>query len=77
MKVKKLVVKNIGMVADAEIKFDHALMLFYGEIKQGKTTLLNSVRWVCGGSFPSDIIRHGEKSAYIELTLWTSPRKTN
>ena len=69
IRVQELRIKNIGMIAEETIKFDHPLIIFYGEIRQGKTTILNAVRWVCGGSFPSDIIRHGQKEAAIELAF--------
>jgi len=67
MKPLKLTIKNIGAIADETITFDWPLMVFYGEPKAGKSTLLNCVRWVMGGSFPSDIIRHGAKEGSIEL----------
>jgi DNA repair ATPase RecN len=67
MKVTRLIIKNIGKIADETIELNKPLILFYGEIRQGKTTILNSVRWVCGGSFPSDIIRHGQAGASIQL----------
>jgi hypothetical protein len=67
MKPTKLKITNIGKIASETIIIDKPLILFYGEIKQGKTTILNSVRWVCGGEFPDDIIRHGEKEGEIEL----------
>jgi hypothetical protein len=69
MKATRLTIKNVGLVADADIVFDHPLLLFYGNIQQGKTTLLNAVKWVFGGSFPSDIIRTGESEAMVRLTL--------
>ncbi len=69
MKAIRLTVKNIGLVADAVIELNQPLILFYGEIRQGKTTLLNSVKWVFGGTFPSDIIRRGETEASIRLDL--------
>lgn len=67
MKPTKLLIKNIGIVADETILIDKPLLIFYGEIRQGKTTLLNAVRWVCGGEFPTDILRHGTKEGHIEL----------
>ncbi len=67
MKVKKLVIKNIGLIADTAIDLNKPLILFYGELMQGKTTLLNSVKWVFGGSYPSDIIRHGQAEASVTL----------
>jgi len=68
MKPTKLVIKNIGKIAgEMVIEINKPLILFYGEIKQGKTTILNAVRWVCGGEFPADIITHGAKDGEIEL----------
>ena len=57
------------MIADAVIELDKPLIIFFGEIRQGKTTLLNAVKWVFGGSFPTDIIRQGETEAAIVLDL--------
>lgn len=67
MKPTKLLIQNIGIVADETILIDKPLIIFYGEIRQGKTTILNAVRWVCGGEFPTDILRHGSKDGFIEL----------
>src|ERR1017187_6027165 len=67
IKPTKLIIKNIGKIADSTIEINKPLLLFYGEIRQGKSTILNCVRWVCGGEFPDDIIRHGEKDGAIEL----------
>jgi DNA repair exonuclease SbcCD ATPase subunit len=43
------------------------LNLFYGEVRQGKTTILNAIKWAFGGKFPDDIIKHGESRASIEI----------
>jgi len=67
MKAKRLIVKNIGIVADADIPFNHSLNLFYGDLRQGKTTLLRAVQFCFGGAFPSDIIRHGQTEASVSL----------
>lgn len=69
MRAQKLIVKNIGIVADATIELNKPLIALYGEIKQGKTTLLNAVKWVFGGAYPTDIIRKGETEAGITLML--------
>lgn len=69
MKVTKLTIKNVGLIADTSIDLNKPLICFYGEIRQGKSTILNAVRWVCGGEFPADIIRHGEKEASVELAF--------
>jgi DNA repair ATPase RecN len=69
MKIKSIKIHNIGLISDESIEFNKPLMLFYGEIRQGKTTILNAVRWAFGGSFPSDIIKHGEQEGFIEIIL--------
>ena len=67
MKVTELRIKNIGKIEAETIKLDKPLICFYGEIRQGKTTILNCFRWVLGVPAPSDIIRHGQTEATIEL----------
>ena len=67
MKAKTLKIKNIGLITDETIEINKPLILFYGEIRTGKTTILNAVRWVFGGEFPADIIQHGKKDATIEI----------
>jgi DNA repair exonuclease SbcCD ATPase subunit len=67
MKANKLTIENIGMIEKEVIPINNSLIIFYGEIRQGKTTILNAVRWVLGGGFPEDIIRHGQQSASIQL----------
>jgi hypothetical protein len=69
MKVTHIKIKNIGIIADQKITIDKPLIIFYGETRQGKTTILNCVRWVLGGSFPADIIRHGAREASIEMAF--------
>src|ERR1035437_7518569 len=63
----KLIIKCIGKITESTIEINKPLILFYGEIRQGKSTILNCVRWVCGGEFPQDIIQHGAKEGSIEL----------
>jgi hypothetical protein len=57
------------MVAYEDITIDKPLLLFYGDIMQGKTTILNAVKLCFGGAFPSDVIRHGENEAHVQLTF--------
>jgi len=65
MKARRLVIKNIGIVADVDLAIDKPLILLFGDLRQGKTTILNAFKWCLGGSFPTDIIRHGQKEASV------------
>jgi hypothetical protein len=67
MKVKELIIDNIGIIKYEKIKLDQPLILFFGQIRQGKTTILNAVKLLFGGSVPADVIRHGQKEAHVEL----------
>lgn len=67
MKIERLIIKNIGMIKDTTIELNKPLILFYGDLMMGKTTILNAVKFCFGGSYPSDIIRHGEKEASVIL----------
>lgn len=67
MKVLSLTIKNVGLIADTTIKFDKPLILFFGAIQNGKTTILNAVRWCFGGAVPSALIRHGAREASVCL----------
>ena len=69
MKAIKLIVKNIGLIEESSIKLNKPLIVLYGEVKQGKTSFLNAVKWVMGGKFPTDMIRNGETEASIILVL--------
>jgi len=69
MQVKNLTITNIGKIESISVNFDKPLLLFYGEVQQGKTTILNAIRFVFGGSFPSDILRHGTDEGSVCLTF--------
>jgi len=64
MKIRSLQIENIGIIIKEEIIFNEPLMLFIGKIKQGKTTILNTVKYVLGGKYPKDILRHGTDKGY-------------
>jgi hypothetical protein len=68
IKVQRLTIRNIGILGEESIDFDgKPLLMFYGDVRQGKSTVLNAIRWCLGGNWPSDIIRHGETAASVKL----------
>lgn len=69
MKITRLKIKNIGILDDIDIEVNKPLLLFYGDIKQGKTTILNSIKWLFGAKVPADLIRHGRNEAEIYIAL--------
>jgi len=67
MKVIALVISHIGLIKSESIPFNQPLLLFYGQVKQGKTIILNAVRWAFGGEYPQDILTHDADKGYIQL----------
>jgi len=65
MKAIRLTINNIGIIGNMAIDLDKPLVLFYGDLMQGKTTILNAFKWCLGGTYPADIIRHGETEASV------------
>ena len=67
MRPTRLTVRNIGIIADVVVDINKPLIVFYGEVMQGKSTLLNCMKWVMGGKFPDDIIKHGASEAFVQF----------
>lgn len=67
MKITKLIIHNVGIIEHFDMPVNKSLNLFYGDIKQGKTTILNAIRWAFGGEYPTDIMRHGQTEAFVEI----------
>jgi hypothetical protein len=66
MKALRLIIHNIGILGDVNIEINKDELAFFGDIMQGKTTILNAIRWVFGGAFPADILKHGTEEAFVQ-----------
>lgn len=67
MKINRIQINNIGAIKNTDIPLTKPLNIFFGDVKQGKTTILNAVRWACGGSYPNDILSHQEDEGFIHI----------
>jgi len=67
MKITRLTIHNVGIIEHFDMPVNKSLNLFYGDIKQGKTTILNAIRWAFGGEYPTDVMRHGQTEAFVEI----------
>lgn len=68
-KLIEIDLKNIGKIQNIKEAINKPLTIFYGDIKQGKSTILKAFVWGCGGPFPSDILRHGSRYGHIKSTF--------
>ena len=69
MRATRLNIKNIGIIEDVDIQLDKPLTVFFGQIQQGKSTILRGISILAGGSFPDDLLRHGATQGKIFLGL--------
>ena len=68
--ITTLHIKNIGIIEDLSIDFQQGLNVLTGETGAGKTLIIDSLQMVSGGRFSKDMIRKGEKYAFVELCLY-------
>lgn len=61
-----LTIRNLALIAHAEIRLGKGFSAVTGETGAGKSVLLNGLRLVCGGKATAQMIRHGEEKAVVE-----------
>ncbi len=64
--LERLFIKNIGLIDELEINFEHGLNIFTGETGAGKSMILNSINFLCGKKIDKIFIRKNCDSAIIE-----------
>ena len=57
--LKRLCVKNVALIAAADIEFDEKLNILSGETGSGKSVILDSINFVLGSKADKTIIRYG------------------
>lgn len=67
MKLISFQVQNLGPIEDVNLTIDKPLTTILGQPEAGKSTLLRSIIWACGGAFPSDILKHGCEEGFVDV----------
>lgn len=75
MKINSIELENIGKIIKEKIIIDQPLILFLGKIKQGKTTILNGIKYALGAVPPKDVLRHGIDKGHVLVTFDNSSIK--
>ena len=68
--IATLHIKNIGIIDDLSIDLSEGFNVLTGETGAGKTLIIDSLSLVCGERFSKEILRHGENSCLVELSLF-------
>ena len=67
--LKRLLIKNFGLIDDAELAFTEGLTVFTGETGAGKSMLIDAFSLAIGARGGVGFVKKGAKSATIEATF--------
>lgn len=68
--INTLHIKNMGIIDDITINLNEGFNVLTGETGAGKTLIIGSLQILAGGRFSKEIIRHGEKYSFVEMSLY-------
>lgn len=72
--INTLHIENIGIIDDLSIELGEGFNVLTGETGAGKTLIIDSLQILAGGRFSKDMIRTGEPSSFVELSLFLPNR---
>src|SRR5262245_38630127 len=64
--LRHLHVKNLALIDDLELSFDHGLNVITGETGAGKSLLMHALNLALGGRAAAELIRHETQEAVVE-----------
>ena len=64
--LSKLTIKNVALIAHADIEFSEGLNVLSGETGAGKSVILDSVNFVLGAKADRSMIRYGETECMVK-----------
>lgn len=70
--LKRLHIKNVALITEADIEFDKGLNVLSGETGSGKSVILDSLNFVLGSKADKTMIRFGEQEAFVRAEFSVS-----
>src|SRR5438876_4942720 len=67
--LRELYLRNVGVIADADVEFAPGLNVVTGETGVGKTLLITSLALVTGGRAPARLVAGGANEASVEAVV--------
>ena len=64
--LKELLIRNVALVDELTVNFDHGLNVLTGETGAGKSIIVDCVNFLIGARADKDMIRSGTDKAYVE-----------
>nr|WP_281381070.1 DNA repair protein RecN [Desulfurispira natronophila] len=59
-------IKNLAIIQEATIHFDHRLNILTGETGAGKSIIIDALGLICGAKAPKDLIRSGQDALEVQ-----------
>lgn len=72
--LRRLYIKNIALISEADIEFDGKLNVLSGETGSGKSVILESVNFVLGSKADRTMIRYGEQEATVRAEFFVDEK---
>lgn len=72
--INTLHIKNMGIIDDITINLNEGFNVLTGETGAGKTLIIGSLQILAGGRFSKEIIRNGQKTSFVEISLYLPER---
>lgn len=73
--LKKLRLKNVALITEAEISFVEGFNVLSGETGSGKSVILDALNFVLGAKADKTMIRHGEDFCLVEAVFSSLPQE--
>ena len=68
--INTLHIKNMGIIDEITLDLNKGFNVITGETGAGKTLIIGSLQILAGGRFSKEIIRHGEKNSFVEMSIY-------
>ena len=67
--INTLHIKNIGIIDDISINLNEGFNVLTGGTGAGKTLIIGSLQILAGGRFSKEMMRNGQKSSFVEMSM--------
>jgi DNA repair protein RecN (Recombination protein N) len=67
--LKHISIKNLALIANAEVSFSKGFWVITGETGAGKSVFLNALKLLCGAKTNANMVRKGESSTVLEVVF--------
>ncbi|OEF98011.1 AAA family ATPase [Desulfuribacillus alkaliarsenatis] len=68
--IRKLKIKNLGSIEEVDISFKMGLHVITSDTAEGKSLLLEAIKFILGEDISSEVIRQGCESAIVEACVF-------